>query len=103
VQVSRLFQRNYTPDDIINEALPYGIIESINDELRVYSYKVICEMCVFAQLPGTMRYVKSLSSVPTQQKQNVRTVNVSARPIQNTKKDSVFLDKWVCMIAVMFI
>jgi hypothetical protein len=26
--------------------LPYGIIESFNDEIKVYSYKVICEMCV---------------------------------------------------------
>jgi len=36
----------YISDDIINEALSYGIIEPFNDEIRVYSYKVICEMCV---------------------------------------------------------
>lgn len=26
--------------------MSYGIIEYFNDEIRVYSYKVICEMCV---------------------------------------------------------
>jgi hypothetical protein len=36
----------YIPDYIINETLPHGIIEYFNDEIRVYSYKVICEMCV---------------------------------------------------------
>lgn len=103
MQVYRLFQRKYIPDDKINEALPYGIIESFNDEIRAYSYKVVCEMCAICTAVCTMGYVKSLSSVPIQKKQNVRTVSVSTRPIQNTKKDTVFLDKWVCMIAVMFI
>jgi len=60
-------------------------------------------MCAICTAVRTMGYVKSLSSVPIQKKQNVRTVSVSAQPIQNTKKDTVFLDKWVCMIAVMFI
>lgn len=46
MQVSKLFQRKYIPDDIINEALPYGTIEFLNGKIRVYSYKVICEMCI---------------------------------------------------------
>jgi len=62
----------------------------------------IVKCVLFTQLPGTMRCVKSLTSAPTQQKQNVRAVYVGARWIQNTKKDTVFLDKWVCMIVVMF-
>lgn len=55
VQVSKLFPRKYIPDDIINEGLPYGIIEPFNDEIRVYSYKIICEMCVICTAVCTMR------------------------------------------------
>lgn len=45
MQISKLFPKKYIPDDVINEAFSYGIIESFNDEVRVYSYKAICDMC----------------------------------------------------------
>jgi len=32
-----------------------------------------------------------------------QAVSISVRPIHNTKKDTVFLDKWLCMITVLII